>query len=43
VDATVKALARILRHRREEAEALVRLVEQTDPLRNKGQHVDYYA
>jgi hypothetical protein len=43
VDAPVKVLARVLRQKREEAEALVRLVEQATPPSGKGQHVNYYA
>ena len=43
VDVTVKALARALRQKREEAQALVRLVQQANPPSDKGQHVNYYG
>jgi hypothetical protein len=42
-DVAVEALARALRQRREEATALVPLVEQVTATGDKGQHVDYYA
>jgi hypothetical protein len=43
VDVNVKALARALRQKREEAQALVRLVQQANPPGDKGQHVNYYG
>jgi hypothetical protein len=42
-DVALAALAKALRHRREEAAVLVRLVEQTMAPGDKGQHVNYYA
>jgi hypothetical protein len=42
-DVAVAALAKVLRHRREEAAVLVRLVEQAMASGDKGQHVNYYA
>jgi hypothetical protein len=42
-DVGVTALARALRQKREEAQALVRLVEQASASNDKGQNVDYYA
>ena len=41
-DAGIKALARAMKQKREEAQALVRLVEQASP-GGKGQHVNYYG
>jgi hypothetical protein len=43
LETAVRVLARTLRHKREEAEALVRLVQQAAPSEEKGQHVNYYA
>ncbi|MGE3843058.1 MAG: hypothetical protein AB7I50_15905 [Vicinamibacterales bacterium] len=40
-DLAVKALSKALRHKREEAAALVRLIEQTSSISDKGQFVDY--
>jgi hypothetical protein len=42
-DVAVEAVARALRHKRQEATALVRLVEQVTAAGDKGQHVNYYA
>lgn len=42
-DATLSALARALRLRRQEAVTLRRLVEQATATGDKGQHVNYYA
>jgi hypothetical protein len=42
-DATLSALARALRLRRQEAVMLRRLVEQATASGDKGQHVNYYA
>lgn len=40
-DLAVKALSKALRQKREEAAALVRLIEQTSAGSDKGQYVDY--
>ncbi len=42
-DYVVEALAKTLRQRKQEAQALVRLVEQASPSGDKGQHVNYYG
>jgi hypothetical protein len=42
-DVAVAALAKALRQRKHEAEALVRLVEQVIAVGDKGQFVNYYA
>lgn len=42
-EATLSALARALRLRRQEALMLRRLVEQATAAGDKGQHVNYYA
>jgi hypothetical protein len=42
-DAGIQAMARALKQKREEAQALVRLVEQSNPAGDKGRHVDYYG
>jgi hypothetical protein len=42
-DASLKAVARALRQAREEAQALLRLVEPTSASGDKGQHVNYYG
>jgi hypothetical protein len=40
--ASIRAAARVLRQKRDESEALIRLVEQAVP-NHKGQNVDYYG
>lgn len=42
-DYVVEALAKSMRQRRQEAQALVRLVEQASASGDKGQHVNYYG
>jgi hypothetical protein len=42
-DVVVAAVAKIMRHRKQEGEALVRLVEQSTASGDKGQHVNYYG
>jgi hypothetical protein len=42
-DAATAALAKALRRQREEAAALVRLVEQATATEDKGQNVNYFA
>jgi Tfp pilus assembly protein FimT len=42
-EVAVEALARAMRQKRQEADALVRLVEQVTAAGDKGQHVSYYG
>ncbi len=42
-DYVVEALAKTMRQRRQEAQALIRLVEQASASGDKGQHVNYYG
>jgi hypothetical protein len=41
-DASIRAVAKVMKQKRDESEALVRLVEQAVP-NDKGQNVNYYA
>ena len=43
VDSSLAALARALRHKKEQADALVKLVEHATGSTDKGTHVNYYA